>query len=207
GIVVIGDSEENQSVYNGNGDRYQGKVEIINDAIIENAITGVSLFDIDNPAGTTGGIVGAVGSTFKNCGRAVHFNPYTNTYSNGSPAPNVSYFIDCDFKVDDDILINFHEHILMRGVSGIRISGCDLENTKDPEVYFRGKGIYSIDAHFSLEGRCDSYSIPCTSWVPSTVKGFSQGVNAVNTGLSLHTYRVDRTDFDNNLIGIYSVAV
>jgi hypothetical protein len=206
GIVVIGDSDENQFPYNGNGDLYQGKVEIKNDAIIENAITGVSLFDIDNPTGTAGGIVIATNSTFKNCGQAVHFKPYTNNYSIGNPLHNFSYFKDCTFTVDDDILTNFYQHLYLEGVSGIRIIACDLENTKDPGVYYRGKGIYSIDANFIIEGKCVSGS-PCSEWKPPTVKGFSQGVNAVNTGLSLHTYRVDRTVFDNNFIGVYSVAV
>lgn len=191
------------------GDRYQGKVEIINEAIIENAITGVSLFDIDNPIGTTGGIVSAVGSTFKNNGRAVFFEPYSNTYQNGNPAPNLSSFIDCTFTVDDNILTDFHKHIFMRGVSGIRISGCDFENLQDTETPYAGKSvaIHSVNTGFRLEGWCETSDIPCTSWKRSSVKGFFYGVLATNFGMTVNTFAVDRTDFDNNFHSIYSPAV
>ncbi len=206
GIVVLGDSDENQFAYNGNGDRYQGKVEIINDAIIENAITGVSLFDIDNPVGTTGGIIIATtNSTFKNCGQAVHFRPYTNYYSIGNPTFNYSYFKDCTFTVDDEILTHFHQHLYLEGVSGIQIIACDLENVKN-SAYQRGNGIYAVDAHFNLQGKCTS-GIPCSQWKRPTVKGFTNGIRAENSGMSIHAFRVDRTDFDNNFIGIYSSAV
>lgn len=206
GIVVIGDSDEDQYLHN--GDRYQGKVDLVNDAIIENAIAAVSLYDIDNPVGTTGGIVNATKTTFKNNRQAIVFFPYTNTDpQSGNPTSNLSSFTDCDFIVDDAIIGTFKEHILMERVSGIRFRGCKFENLQTISIFSKGDGINAIDANFSLQGWCKYSDIPCSEWQPSSVKGFKNGIRATNSGFSTHTYQVDRTDFESNLYGIYSSAV
>ncbi len=210
GIVVIGNSAIHQQVIN--GVRYQGHVELVNNAIIEHAIEGVSLYDIDNPLLTSGGIVHGTSAKFINCIRAVNFQPYINFNPlNGKTTSNFSSFTDSEFSQDDAYRGTngaFLEHILMEGVSGIRYRGCDFKNENPNLASSRGRGIRSMDAHYVVEGWCPNSTYPCSvNYQRSSFNGFLFGIVASSSGFASRSYTVDRTDFTNNLYGVLNNSV
>ena len=80
GIQVWGNTNYSQYCQAGSS-CYQGKLELKNNAIIENAIIAVDLWEPENWS-STGGIVYADDVTFRNNAKSVHalhynnFNPY-----------------------------------------------------------------------------------------------------------------------------------
>jgi len=205
GITVLGNSQESQYPYLGHK---QGKVTINNKAIIENANEAVSLYLADGSLGlnSTGGILTATSSTFKNNIRSIfvpnyqNYDPYLNI-----PAPNFSRVIDCTFTVDEGNDGDFEEHIRLFQVDGIRFKGNTFDYTS-LEPGTKGIGINSIDANFYVEGYCTTGSYPCLDWQSSTFAGLSNGINASSIS-SLYNFSVDNAVFKGNHIGVNSTAV
>ena len=208
GIVVIGNPDEGQWIDQNTGLRKQGYV-YLEDATIENAVEAISVYDIDSsmPQSTTGGLVRARNSIFKNNIRSVHFLPYIETTEWGAWGGNGSWFTDCDFLIDDDFTgASFDEHVMLFGVKGLTFRSCNFENEVDLLNSLGGAGIRATDAGFSVEGKCIAGE-PCTSWKPSSFTTLRNGIHATMSGSVPYTFVVDRTDFFNNDCGIYSEAV
>jgi hypothetical protein len=213
GVTVLGQKNLPQTSSN------QGKITLRNDAVIENAMVGVSLWELDNWS-TAGGIIDAEDAFFINNKKDVEFVNYQNIVS-GVLKPNVSRFKNVSFEWDDAFLADFPlGHVTMYRVNGIRFSGCDFEdNRTSPESrYFTdygrtNSGIYSIDAQYYVLPVCNSLSVSgCTGplddpdWKPSTFKNLDFGIYASNA-TSEYNIVIDRTLFENNLYGTQIVNV
>lgn len=205
GIEVWGLSSYHQ--YKIGNFRFQGYVELKNNAIIENAITAISLgkggdWQMEN----TGGVVEANNAIFKNNKRDIEFLQYQNHEPSdpNTPRPNLSYFKNCSFITDAPLADNQTptSHVTMWNVDGVRFYGCTFENTNpSPPVGTLGKGIYTIDAHFNVTG-CDwdSYCVPigaCCNKSANLFKDLEIGIHATYSSGSQYNYNVDNNIFEN----------
>ncbi|MDP3463743.1 MAG: S8 family serine peptidase [Bacteroidales bacterium] len=213
GIQVWGNKNRSQLPY---GNQYaQGRVYLEN-ATIENAKEAVRLwkpFDYNS----TGGIVMARNTTFRNNRRAVEFISYQNFHPYSlDPEPNFSRFFNCTFDVNDDYIgmgenyIPFHGFVSMWEVDGVRFEGCDFSNNKttlyteggeliDSEL--TGFGILTIDAGFSVR--------PYTASVVTDSCHFARLKYGIKTSSAVlkNTFDVWQTSFRDNITGIYASNV
>lgn len=202
GVEVIGNRELSQNILN------QGKIEIKNGAIIENAYTGIRTGESGDNWNTTGGIISASETTFRNNQRSIEFLSYADTLSNGTILNNISYFNNCTFIIDTNNIFsqndcNFTAHITMWDVRGININGCHFKNfTSGHEE--KKRAIYAEDAGFHISKICaeDTYSsVTCTcsdnSSIFSEFTGFSTAIELFTTG-NQYAVSVDFSKFTNN---------
>ncbi len=136
----------------------QGVVELINDAVIENAVCAINveyrLLGI-NPVVRFygGGIVKAENTSFINNKKAIIFGPYERHLQVGltENRNNVSWFKNCTFIVNNDALFDineFKEHVKLIGVRGITFAGCSFDG-----INYIGSAIYSSSSGFYLANR------------------------------------------------------
>ncbi|MEO0728278.1 MAG: S8 family serine peptidase [Bacteroidota bacterium] len=189
GIEVLGNPSVNQF-----SSGAQGKVTL-NNAIIEHAEIGVSLFRRQTYA-QGGGILLADNSTFRNCQNGVAFAKYTNIFpTNGNPVANLSRIEKCVFTLDDDFSFDEGgEHIQLDRVTRINIHNSTLqdERTSYVEANDLQDGIWSSNATFWLTG--------------DVISNMRYGIKAENIK-SGRTFRVDDNVFTNNFFGMSVRAV
>jgi hypothetical protein len=199
GIQVWGTTATNQFTSGA-----QGKISLINNGSINDAITAV-LLGRNNSTTYSGGIIQAVDGHFINNRNGVTFMPYSNLVS-GNEVDNLSYFQTTEFLIDaeladESIPENF---MYLDGVNGISILGCSLINSRDQEetaIRERGIGIYSSDANFTITYFCpDGY--PCEDPIRSIIRELNYGVYAYDDE-STKTFEINNTNFYNNLTGVY----
>jgi subtilisin family serine protease len=204
GIEVWGTSAQNQ--YPASYPTYQGRVELKNNAIVENARNAITLWK-PGDYNAIGGVVVSTGATFKNNLRSVEFISYQNTSpSSGVPVANLSRFSNTKFVVDDDIPVGgFYCHITMWEVNGIPFQNCTFENLSTTKTYSTSsnKAIYSINAGFSVTATCNVLTpvgIPCPSnqLNRSTFRGFNFAIHATGSATT-NTVNVDQAYFEDNL--------
>jgi len=159
GIQVRGRS--NQGQHNGN----QGYISLDN-ASIEHADIGIITANIDSPHGTTGGIVRAENSTFRNNRVDVEFRVYRNKhFFTGNEIGNVSRFENSRSFITDNYRFPFDDtdsgmqgFLRLRGVHGIPIRGHHFEDQRTILGIERpsGKiGIESFKAGFLVDQWCE----------------------------------------------------
>ncbi|MBI4646381.1 MAG: S8 family serine peptidase, partial [Bacteroidia bacterium] len=163
-----------------------GIVELYNGAVIENALTGITV--------NGGAIVRAEDCTLKNNITAVKFLPYYLT--------NTSYFRNCHFITDDQLKnitsLTPGYFINMKGVKGIEISGCEFINNSPAEYSYnkRGFGIYSDNSQFNVQK---------FNTVKCRFENLYMGIKAINCQLQVISimdaefYNVDKGNFLFNL--------
>lgn len=212
GIQVWGDTSLHQ--YPVGGDYLQGRLVLKNGAIVENAVNAMVAYNPADAIVTTGGIIQATNSTIRNAYRGADFLPYRNynplNYSESRP--NRSYFKNCIFettKVLPDSLVPY-SFVTMWGVNGVGFTGCTFRNTRNdstdvPQHY--GKGIYSIDAGYSVIPGCDTISFgTCPSGHVDSCKfeNLMVGVWATGANTNTYTYVVNKALFKNCQVGMIS---
>ena len=196
-----------------NGDYQQGYLEINNNSVIENADFAVRLWH-SSDWDEMGGIVRATNSTFRNNRKAVEFMTYENFEpTTGEHRPNQSMFSNCTFETDDNYVnpYYFQSHVTLYKVDGVRFYGCDFIDSRasfQSPPYFRAMGISSLDANYLVLPRC--IDIQTNSWVcagsnldSTNFIGLNIAVNAAQSRSS-YSYVIDRTNFVDNLHGIYN---
>jgi len=214
GIAVSGTSENAPGqttlptqFWNSNGLSLNevGILEIEN-STIEYAREAVRLHGVD-PNGNTmwnhvGGVVQAQNAVFRNNKRCVEFLSYKNHYPSwfpsslaGKPAPNRSYFSNCEFVYDAPLPEGAipGAMITMNEVKGVRVLGCDFkdEQSTSPTVH----GIHTVDADFAVNDICLSYPTPCSSNKSSSFQNLRQGVTAITTHPSGYHVNVENSEF------------
>ncbi len=214
GIEVWGNSNAHQYP-DANGNYQQGYIELKNDAVIENAHEAVRMWKPDDWQ-SMGGIIIAQDATFRNNRRAVEFMSYQNfDPATGDPRPNKSQFVDCVFITDENFMYtdDFHTFVSMWQVDGIKFYGCDFEDQRvafqDPP-YYQAVGISTIDANFYVLPHCgdpyyDGWTCPDYNIDRSSFSGLNIAVYS-SQERTTNTFVIDRTDFVNNLHGIYNAA-
>ena len=216
GIQVWGDSDKHQ--FKENGHYWQGVVELKNNAIIENAIIAIDVWnkDADDPYSTTGGIVLANDSKFINNARAVNFEPYENQYYHPSNpeelvvSDNASYFKNCIFEVDSDYVgpEEFFTHANLYEVRGVSFIACDFILDDNPYNNMYPVGIYAYNAGFSVNGSYNNIiNIDGNPSVKkySTFDNFYKAVVSTKDGsVGTRSFSVKATIFTNNQYGVYA---
>ena len=187
----------------------QAWIVIKNNSRVEHARYGVSNCDYWNdPSGTTGGIIQASNSTFYNNHNSITLLQY---HAPGSPtAPNLSYFTNCTFLNDANYRgysfgYYMQNHVDLRGVDGVRFSGCKFLNRDWRLALGSGVGISSFNSSFKVEPYCaDALMYPgtCTDLRRSRFSGLEDGIvikDVIGIGASVS---IDQADFDSSAIGI-----
>ena len=202
GIIVAGDDLLPQSP-----ETNQGKVAIINNGTIENAMCGVRLC-IPNDGKSSfdlyggGGILWAEGASFLNCNTAISFAPYQ--YDNSSR------IILSSFSVDDKLApeTGFAGFIKMNSVNDIVIKGCAFENNCEV-IRNTGIGINAYNSNFTVDQMCrDNADNPCPPefQVNSKFALLDYGIYAENIATS-KLVNVYHSDFNGNIHSIYGSAL
>ncbi|MBQ4420928.1 MAG: trypsin-like peptidase domain-containing protein [Bacteroidales bacterium] len=125
----------------------QGVVEL-NNALISDAIDGISAIGENENWEKTGGIIKATNTTFKNNRRSIEFM----SYGEGSNVNNVSYFRNCTFTWDDDLLANEStslSHITMYQVRGVEVSGCTFKDERT-DIPSSTHGLLTLESGFNV---------------------------------------------------------
>jgi hypothetical protein len=203
GIEVWGDNTESQYT-DQYGDIKQGYLVLKNEAIIENAIAAVELWEPGDFT-TTGGIVQASNTTFSNNTKSIHALNYTNTHPvTGKEMNNLSYFKNCTFEITSAYIPSqtFYKHVDLARVKGFNFEGCTFSVVDVPGVSIWNGGIASYSAGFSLAPVCTTNTIPCNAYRYCTFDGFNTAVYAGNPHGLTHTFWVDEAEFSNNIYGI-----
>ena len=124
----------------------QGVVEL-NNALISDAKDAISVIGENSDWNKTGGIIKAKNTTFKNNRRSIEFM----SYGEGSNVNNVSYFRNCTFTWDDDLLANestVQAHITMYQVRGVEVLGCTFKDERTSTTGLTTHGILTNQAGF-----------------------------------------------------------
>ena len=229
GIIVQGDMDYplQEPVYAS----AQGSVSL-RTCVVENARVAISVGQdllatnsmLEAQALSSGGIVTADGTTFRNNVRDVVFSPFENhhgDYPNGlyGIEENKSRFRTCTFENTAQLNDPYQRpeaHATLFGVRGVRFQGCTFtggvyplldenDNTVLTDQYM-GQGIKSLNSTFAVEARCQpqQYGDPCTEeeLVRNTFTTLWYGVNASTFGDMSRTFIVDRSDFRGCVRGI-----
>jgi len=214
GIDVWG--SRNQSQYYQN---QQGVVELMNNALIENAVTAIRTCrpaPRDNDPWAyeqdyTGGLIYATNATFRNNQRAILFLPYENfnpvTHAIWS---NYSRFIQCIFETTDTLpdTLRLPSHFVeLNGVRNMRFYGCTFSNTLgSPWKDNLGNGIYSFNSSFIVKEICLDAFQPCIHEQRSVFTNLNYGIKALGVDPT-KIPTVDKSTFLSNYTGIYLANV
>ncbi len=205
GVEVWGDSTKSQIMIG--GVRGQGRLQMYENSIIENAVTAVQLFGPDG----AGGQILCGGAKFINNKTGIEFAPFTNFYpwKPTQPARYTANFTGCTFEVNDDFphIGNLNAHVWMNGVDGIVFSGCTFSNlssfkANDPLLY--GYGIFSNNSRFIVKPLCTTNIRPCNEFKRSEFKDLGYGVHAQG---GAKPYEILSTDFTECLVGVRNRGV
>jgi hypothetical protein len=199
GIEVWGDSTQKQSSLT------QGCVYFQNNAMLENSRIGITTCRKDNNGeiiwSTTGGIIHATNSTFRNNYKAIEFLTYH--FPQSSTFHNVSFLTSGNFSDRVSLPSDF---ISLLEVKGILFEGCRFINLNTDTTLAApessGRGIYSIDAEYIVDEQCIGQTYPCTETIPSYFSGLRYGIKAENTN-PMYTINVNKSIVNNNYRGIY----
>lgn len=204
GIEVWGDKNSHQFTIGGSC--AQGKLAL-NNVTIENAFRAVRLWN-PNDENTSGGIIVAENSTFRNSMCAVEFVSYHN-YDPNNPSVemyNQSIFKDCQFEVNEQYnqASAFSCFVSMWDVYGIDFKGCKFNNLDDTQSEY-GTGITSIDAGYTVTYYCEETIDPCPPefTIPSEFSGLFRGIDCANEQRGYYPV-VKYSDFTDNRYGIYN---
>ncbi len=230
GIEVQGNRDADQSPTSN-----QGYLFIKNGSIIENAECAVRMAKNNSTNGwsiawlTSGGIIRATDTSFRNNVKDIEFLPYHNINDyNQNLYNNVSYFRDCEFIVNqtlNDDSDELNERVSLYAVEGVSFTRCHFAVegfgllTYAPNE--RGKGIRAFNAGFSVRGGCSVYygvnseceadditaqslDDPNSNFTPSTFENFEIGIKATSS-LTGPPVSVFQTVFDNNEFSVQLV--
>ena len=202
GIEVVGDPGERQALLK------QGFLNVMNGSVIEHALTAVRNC-LATDATTTGGVINAFSSTFRNNSRAVELRPYAYTSTLGQEVDYVSLFRQCAFTVNDQNLFAandtvFTEHVRLCGVKGVPFKGCSFSDSTTSPTSGR-RGVFTDDAGFTLDTYCDMAYTDCecpeSHATYTTFSGFTTAVE-VNTTGNPYPVSIDEARFGNNGTGV-----
>ncbi|MFA7082440.1 MAG: S8 family serine peptidase [Bacteroidales bacterium] len=186
-IFVMGDRNQPQT------QQHQGYVEL-NNATIENAKNAISTWYPDN-WNTTGGIIKAANTIFRNNLRSVEYLSYNNS--------NQGLFTNCNFSWDENLFAHDKSqlsHVTMYEVTGVRFTKCYFSKENNEADTILTHGILSENAGFRVTGRfTQDANMPIEK---SEFNYLDYGIRASN--LSNKIFDVSNTIFNFNSCGVFS---
>lgn len=209
GIEVWGDEDVAQ-LPDAQGNYAQGFLELKNGALIENTTHGIELWR-PNYWETTGGIIKAENSTFRNNSKPIHALYYhnTNPFNPNSELDYYGRFKNCVFEITSSYHgeATFYKHIDLNNVKGFKFDGCAFSVDQAAQgVSHYNAAISANNAGFSVTAYCTSQTSPCSAYNHSTFDGFNNAIRAAASS-SIYTFNVERAVFTNNNCGIKTEAV
>lgn len=217
GIEAWGTTTQHQ--YPASNPTYQGLVVLKNEAVIEHARNAITTWK-PGDWNTRGGVIqvqgthDSPGASFLNCRRSLEYMEYQN-FQPGHPnllRPNLGYFSYAHFEVNDDYRggNDFAYHATLWGVDGIQFRACTMANlqTGITQSTQLGKGIASLDANYTVSGKCTvilPYGVPCpeANLDRGSFTGLGHGIDATDGG-SGRGFIASNLTFENNIVGIYT---
>ena len=166
----------------------QGVVEL-NNALISDAKDAISVIGENSDWNKTGGIIKATNTTFKNNRRSIEFM----SYGEGSNVNNVSYFRNCTFTWDDDLIPNTSTslaHITMYQVRGVEVSGCTFKDERT-DIPSSTHGLLTLESGFNV----NNYNT-----TDAQFNNLTFGIKTDNSGTRLCD--IENAEFTNNYCGI-----
>ena len=166
----------------------QGVVEL-NNALISDARDAISVIGENSDWDKTGGIIKAKNTTFKNNRRSIEFM----SYGEGSNVNNVSYFRNCTFTWDDDLIPNTSTslaHITMYQVRGVEVSGCTFKDERT-DIPSSTHGLLTLESGFNV----NNYNT-----TDAQFNNLTFGIKTDNSGTRLCD--IENAEFTNNYCGI-----
>ncbi len=181
-----------------------GVVYMLRNATLELSRNGISTrnyAEIAHPENFWGGIIVASESSFLNNWRSAEFMKYDYTPAETND-DNISVFLLCNFEMNDDYPCDetFNTHITMWDVDGVEIIGCTFKDLRDACTN-NGRGIYSIDATYTVASNLCYGATPCTDDIGS-FEGFYKGIEVENANSRPRDIVVGDIEFINNYRGI-----
>jgi hypothetical protein len=128
-------------------------LEVKNNSIIEFAHEAV-LFEDEGLKWSTGGMIFASNSTFRNNWRSLQFLEYQGIGGSNKLVDYVSLISNCSFIWDDEFMLESPEvAISLYRIKGLHIMGCTFEDKRsNSHNENRAKGIGALDASFKCIG-------------------------------------------------------
>lgn len=203
GIDLLGQITVNQT------EAAQGKI-VISNSVIEYAKDAITIGDYHDFS-KNGGIVNATNTIFRNNNRSIQYLPYQNKISPSSVENNnLGFFDKCTFEWTDDFVKDAPAAaITMCGVKGIDVRGCKFEDKRVNTTLLgnRARGIYTIDAGYSVRGKSISGIAPSHDYFSTSGYYIGEFINMYraieNTqGGSIKPLVVDHVRFTNCHNGI-----
>ncbi len=207
GIQVWGDKNKAQYQLTPQGFHCQGRIEVRNEAIIENAEVAIQANRPDY-WNYGGGIVKILGATIRNCWKGVHFTSYPNW-------PSSSYIKYSTFETTKELINGDVPQTFIEGweFKGVKVYACTFRNTNPNVSTYNdlGKGIYLESAKSEIAGLttavlsdfCDETN---PDWQPNIFENLYKGVHLLNFGgmqtNGLFTSTITRNYFKNCIYGI-----
>ncbi len=197
GIDLLGNSSLRQNTAN------QGKVSMTN-GTIENAREAIMPWSY-NDWSKTGGIISATNSTFRNNKRSIQYMAYQNVNASGTVLDNIGIFTNCTFEWTDAFFeAQPRPAITLNGVKGVKIYGCTFQDlrTNVDDVTNRARGIFSIDAGYSVRGKSLFVNPPTHDYYEDTDYDVGEFINLYKgvehlSSQSYYPFRVDHVKFLN----------
>ena len=198
GIEVFGIKKQLQA------EQYQGTLIVKNNSIIENSRNAISTWRT-NDWNSTGGIVKAENSTFRNNIRSAEFLSYKNTNSNTGEKSNVSRFTNCIFTWDRSMFPHDKtslSHVTLWDVMGVMFIGCDFTDNQILNNSIIKHGILAEDAGFKVLAKISitpqGYNVDKSSFTK-----LSYGIRVSNTEKSVE---VMDSYFGDNFCGVFATS-
>jgi parallel beta-helix repeat protein len=200
GVIVLGKLNEPQTSTD------QGKVIMINNAMISDAVVGIETGDKRN----SGGVIQATQSTFRNCETGIRMHPYHYMNSNGAFVQNLSFFQECTFETT----VNAHPDLQpiafmdLDGIVRLRIEGNAFRNDRGNWNILnigRGLGIQALNTSLVILPKCTTMSSTGCTGIPNT---FNKLYTAIDFTTALPVAQVATTvkdvEFTDNYRGIWA---
>ncbi len=190
GILVQGNPHLPQTY------QQQGTIDIRPGAVIENAVTAVSLGTRDDYSDSGGGFIRCDGATFRNNAIAVYFSKYRYPHKRSSIEAT-------DFILDDSgTLGGSPTFIWLEDVSQVSVLGCSFTDTRENLKDLKYSGCYGIqsdNSSFTVDQRVSGGAIR-----PSGFTNLYRGILSYPRGLSPQGgITVRNSQFTGNYGGIY----
>ena len=209
GIEVWGYSDKSQ--YDPNF--IPGSVELYENAVIENARSGIATVKTQGGTevpGYTGGIILCKDALFRNNVDGIKFYPYRNFDPNQTTVEleNCSYIKNCRFETNGP-LAEFESYpdafVVMSGISGILLRGNQFINSTGERFAWnqRGTGILSYNSTYRVDELCLNYSNPCNQSKPNDFGNLFYGIRAFNTIERSRAIAVMHSNFYSTKNGIF----
>lgn len=199
GIIIEGDVSSSQLNPANRG------IVLLENAVIEYARNAVQLIGEDSNGNldwnTTGGVISANNSTFRNNWRSIEFMSYDVGGNNLSKVTNSLFLTDLNYPDKED---GPYAHVTMYDIQGVDFENNVFDNLAWEEFDFdkRGSGLVMLDASMRVGPVCGFFDPFCSDFTRSnSFNNLYAGVISLE-GSTHRKATIDQNNFSNCVYGI-----